>query len=88
MGPTKKRSDEIGTPKKNPTEYVGSPKQKLLCPPNPYWMEHDELTIAEVLGENNYKSAYKKQDSTHELFMEFVVIILVSLFVNIKLHRS
>ena len=43
---------------KNPTEYVGSQRQKLLCPPNPFWMEHRELTIAEVLREHHYKTAY------------------------------
>jgi len=47
-----------GTPKKNPTKYVGSPNQKLLCPPNPFWMEHEEITIAEALKTQNYKSAY------------------------------
>ena len=48
-----------GTPEKNPTEYVGGKKQKLLCPPNPFWMEHEEITIAEALGAaKNYKSAY------------------------------
>lgn len=48
----------IGTPEKNPTDYVGGKNRKLLCPPNPYWMEHSEVTIAEVLGANGYKTAY------------------------------
>jgi arylsulfatase A len=48
----------IGTPKKNPTEYVGGENQKLLCPPNPYWMESSEITIAEALRENGYRTAY------------------------------
>jgi arylsulfatase A len=48
----------LGTPEKNPTEYVGGPNQKLLCPPNPYWMEHDEVTIAEVLRKNGYATGY------------------------------
>lgn len=48
----------IGTPEKNPTDYVGGPNRKLLCPPNPYWMEHEEVTIAEVLRKNGYKSGY------------------------------
>ena len=49
----------LGTPDKNPTAYVGGKKRKLLCPPNPYWMEHEERTIAEALGEaKNYRSAY------------------------------
>jgi len=37
-----------------PTKYVGGPKRKLLCPPNPYWMELDEVTIAEVLKSRGY----------------------------------
>lgn len=48
----------IGTPERNPTEYVGGKNRKLLCPPNPYWMEHEELTIAEALKSDGYKSAY------------------------------
>jgi len=49
----------IGTPEKNPTEYVGGKKNALLCPPNPFWMGHEEITIAEALGAaKNYKSAY------------------------------
>lgn len=48
----------IGTPESNPTEYVGGKNRKLLCPPNPYWMEHDEITIAEALHNEGYKSAY------------------------------
>ena len=48
----------IGTPDKNPTEYVGGKNNRLLCPPNPYWMEHEEVTIAEALHGHGYKSAY------------------------------
>ncbi len=48
----------IGTPEANPTEYVGGKNRKLLCPPNPYWMEHEEITIAEALAAKNYKTAY------------------------------
>lgn len=47
-----------GTPEKNPTEYVGDKNDKLLCPPNPYWLEHEEITIAEALKANGYKSAH------------------------------
>ena len=49
---------KVGTPDRNPTEYVGGKNRKLLCPPNPFWMEHDEVTIAEVLGSHGYKTAY------------------------------
>ena len=48
----------LGTPEENPTEYVGKKNQKLLCPPNPYWMESSEITLAEALGGNGYKTAY------------------------------
>jgi arylsulfatase A-like enzyme len=37
---------------------VGGKNQKLLCPPNPYWMESSEITIAEALRENGYRTAY------------------------------
>lgn len=46
------------TPKANPTAYVGGPKRKLLCPPNPFWMEHDEITIAEMLKEEGYATCH------------------------------
>ncbi|RKY88097.1 sulfatase [candidate division KSB1 bacterium] len=40
--------------RKNPVKYVGSRNKKLLCPPNPYWMELDEITIAEILKPAGY----------------------------------
>ena len=49
----------LGTPEKNPTEYVGNPRRELLCPPNPYWMEHEERTLAEALRDQaDYQTAY------------------------------
>lgn len=48
----------LGTPDANPTKYVGGSNRKLLCPPNPYWMEHDEITIAEALRKNGYATGY------------------------------
>ena len=48
----------LGTPDQNPTQYVGGKNRKLLCPPNPFWMEHEELTMAEALDERGYKTAY------------------------------
>ena len=48
----------IGTPDRNPTEYVGGKNRKFLCPPNPYWLEHEEITIAEALKGAGYKSAH------------------------------
>jgi len=43
---------------KNPAEYVGGKNNKLLCPPNPFWMELDEVTIAEVLKPAGYTSCH------------------------------
>ncbi|MEM1442624.1 MAG: sulfatase [Verrucomicrobiota bacterium] len=48
----------LGTPEANPTEYVGNANRKLLCPPNPFWMEHSEITLAEALQEEGYETAY------------------------------
>ena len=48
----------IGTPETNPTEYVGGKKLKLLCPPNPYWMEHEETTMAELLQDSGYATCF------------------------------
>ena len=48
----------LGTPEANPTEYVGGKNRKLLCPPNPFWMEHDEVTIAELLKSRGYGTGY------------------------------
>ncbi len=46
------------TPEQNPDAYVGGPNRKLLCPPNPFWMELDEVTVAEVLSEAGYRTAH------------------------------
>lgn len=48
----------IGTPDKNPTDWIARPNRKLICPPNPFWMESEEVTIAEALKPQGYKSAY------------------------------
>lgn len=48
----------VGTPDRNPTAYVDNPAKRLLCPPNPYWMEHAELTIAEVLAPLGYATCH------------------------------
>jgi arylsulfatase A len=49
---------KIPDDKKNPTEYVGGKRQKLLCPPNALWMELDELTIAEMLKPAGYVTCH------------------------------
>ncbi len=46
------------TPEANPVEYVGGADRRLLCPPNPFWMESYEITLAEALGEHGYRSAH------------------------------
>lgn len=48
----------IGEVTENPTEYVGGKNRKLLCPPNPYFMEHDEVTMAEALKANGYQTCF------------------------------
>ena len=47
-----------GTPKQNPTAYVGGPNRKLLCPPNPFWLESEETTIAELLKLHGYATCH------------------------------
>ena len=46
------------TKKTNPTEYMGGPRNKVLCPPNAFWMEHSEFTIAEMLEPGGYATAH------------------------------
>ena len=43
---------------RNPTAYVGGPDQKLLCPPNAFFLELEEITIAELLGPAGYATAH------------------------------
>lgn len=53
-----KRGQEAYKMGKNPTAYVGGQRRRLLCPPNPYWMELDEITIAEVLKAEGYTTCH------------------------------
>ncbi len=46
------------TPEAHPTDYEGGPRQALLCPPNPFWLDLDEVTIAELLAERGYATAH------------------------------
>jgi len=39
-------------------EYVGDSTRKLLCPPNPYWLDLEEYTIAEMLNQHGYSTAH------------------------------
>lgn len=47
----------IGTGQ-NPVEYVTTENHPLLCPPNPYWLELDEITIAEMLKPAGYTTCH------------------------------
>jgi arylsulfatase A-like enzyme len=49
---------QIPADKKNPTQYVGGPTERLLTPSNPLWMEHEEITLAELLKPAGYISAH------------------------------
>lgn len=49
---------KVGEVTENPTEYVGGGKRKLMCPPNAFFMEHQEITLAEVLREHDYATAF------------------------------
>ena len=48
----------IPSDKMNPTDYVGGSNRALLCPPNPLWMEHSEVTLAEVLKDDGYVTCH------------------------------
>ena len=39
-------------------EYATNPKRKLHTPTNPRWMEHDEITIAELLKQRGYATGF------------------------------
>jgi len=52
------KGDKTDPGQKGQTEYVGGKNRQLLCPPNPFWMELDELTIAEVLKPAGYVSCH------------------------------
>jgi len=44
--------------RKHPEQYVGGANRPLLCPPNPYWMDLDEVTIAELLKPMGYVTCH------------------------------
>ncbi|MFC2120206.1 sulfatase [Bacteroidota bacterium] len=44
--------------KKFVPEYVGNKSNQVLCPNNPYWMDHNELTIAELLKKKDYTTCH------------------------------
>ncbi|MCA8954716.1 MAG: sulfatase-like hydrolase/transferase [Planctomycetes bacterium] len=46
------------TPQQPPTAYVGGPGQRLSCPPNPFWLEHAEVTTAELLRPAGFRTCH------------------------------
>ena len=42
----------------NPTAYVGGKNGRLACPPNPFWLEHEEVTLAEMLKTVGYTTCH------------------------------
>lgn len=42
----------------NPTGFDSDPKRKLLAPVNKFWLEHDEITIPELLKAQGYISCH------------------------------
>jgi len=49
---------KIPADRKNPSGFTGGRNRKLLCPRNPYWLELDEVTIAEALKPAGYISCH------------------------------
>jgi arylsulfatase A len=52
------KGDRNSLDQENPTEYVGGKNNKVLCPPNAFWMELDEITLAEALKPAGYTTCH------------------------------
>jgi arylsulfatase A len=52
------KGDKTNLNQKGPTAYIGGKNKPLLCPPNPFWMDLSEVTIAEVLKDNGYSTCH------------------------------
>lgn len=46
------------TPAANPVDYETEGDRPLACPPNPFWLDLDEVTIAELLRPLGYATAH------------------------------
>ena len=49
---------EVPEDGQNPSGYEGGSNRPLLTPRNPLWMEHEEVTIADILKEAGYKNVH------------------------------
>ena len=49
---------EIPENKQNPIGYDTFPKRKFLTPKNPWWMESEEVTLAEILKKEGYRTGH------------------------------
>jgi arylsulfatase A len=46
------------TPAANPTEYEAPPERQLACPPNPFWLDLEEVTLAELFRSAGYATCH------------------------------
>ncbi len=49
---------EYAETEQHPANFTGGFEKRVLCPPNHYWMDLEETTIAEVLKEHGYVTAH------------------------------
>ena len=52
------KGDGTDPNQKGPDQWVGNKSTKLLCPPNPFWMELGEVTVAEILKKQGYATCH------------------------------
>jgi arylsulfatase A len=55
---SKFQGGRIPADKSAPSKWVGGKNREVSCPPNPLWMEHEEVTLAEMLKEAGYKTCH------------------------------
>lgn len=53
-----KQAGECAKSGKQPEKYVKNKKSGLWCPPNPYWMNSEEVTLAELLKQKGYVTGH------------------------------
>ncbi len=52
------KPEDVPADKRHPGGYVEDSGRELACPQNPYWMDLDEITLAEVLGPAGYATCH------------------------------